>query len=218
MPCAEGLPSHPIMVMFRTRTGSPSRNVKEHAMSAGWILLAVIAGLAVFLVMAYNTMVSLRRRADQAFADIDVQLKQRHDLIPNLVETVKGYATHEKETFDAVIKARNGAVAAAGPQAQAAAEQQLSGAVGKLMALAEAYPDLKANTNFLKLQEDIGGVEDKLSAARRFFNNAVGEYNAQIESVPSVFFASKFGFQPREFFDVGAEKRAQIEVAPTVKF
>ncbi len=185
---------------------------------SGWIILAIIAGIAAFLVMSYNTMVTLRRRADQAFADIDVQLKQRHDLIPNLVETVKGYAAHEKETLDAVIKARNGAIAATGPQAQATAEQQLSGAVSRLMALSEAYPDLKANTNFLKLQEDLGGVEDKLSAARRFFNNAVGEYNAQIESVPAVFFASKFGFQPRQFFDVGDEKRTQMDVAPTVKF
>jgi LemA protein len=185
---------------------------------SGWIVLGLIAAVAIFLVMAYNTMVSLRRRADQAFADIDVQLKQRHDLIPNLVETVKGYATHEKETFDAVIQARNGAVAAHGPEAQAKAEQVLNGAVGRLMALAEAYPDLKANTNFLKLQEDLGGVEDKLSAARRFFNNAVGEYNAQIESVPSVFFASKFGFQPRTFFDLGEETRAQTSIVPTVKF
>jgi len=185
---------------------------------SGWVLLAIIAAVAAYLVMAYNSMVALRRRTDQAFADIDVQLKQRHDLIPNLVETVKGYASHEKETFDSVIKARNGAVAAKGPEAQAAAEQQLSGAVGRLMALAEAYPDLKANTNFLKMQEDLGGVEDKLAAARRFFNNAVQEYNAQIESVPAVFFASRFGFQPRGFFDVGEEKRAQIEVAPTVKF
>jgi LemA protein len=185
---------------------------------SGWILLAIIAAVAIYLVTAYNTRVTLRRRADQAFADIDVQLKQRHDLIPNLVETVKGYATHEKETLDAVIKARNGAIAASGPNAQAAAEQQLSGAVGRLMALAEAYPDLKANTNFLKFQEDLGGVEDKLSAARRFFNNSVGEYNAQIESVPAVFFASKFGFSPREFFDVGPEKRAEIEVVPSVKF
>ena len=185
---------------------------------SGWIFLGIVAAIVAFLVMAYNTMVSLRRRADQAFADIDVQLKQRHDLIPNLVETVKGYAAHEKDTFDAVIKARNGAVAAKGPEAQAQAEQQLNGAVGRLMALAEAYPDLKANTNFLKLQEDLGSVEDKLSAARRFFNNSVGEYNAQIESVPSVFFASKFGFQPRQFFDLGEEKRAEVEVAPSVKF
>ncbi len=184
----------------------------------GWILLAIIVAIGAYLVSAYNTMVTLRRRADQAFADIDVQLKQRHDLIPNLVETVKGYATHEKETFDAVIKARNGAMSASGPQAQAQAEQQLSGAVGRLMALAEAYPELKANTNFLKLQEDLGSVEDKLSAARRFFNNAVGEYNSQIESVPAVFFASKFGFQPREFFDLGEAKRTEIDVAPTVKF
>ncbi len=185
---------------------------------SGWIILGVLAAAVAVAVMAYNTMVSLRRRADQAFADIDVQLKQRHDLIPNLVETVKGYAAHEKETFDAVINARNGAVAAKGPEAQAQAEQQLNGAVGRLMALAEAYPDLKANTNFLKLQEDLGSVEDKLSAARRFFNNAVGEYNAQIESVPSVFFAAKFGFLPRQFFDLGEEKRTQIDVAPAVKF
>lgn len=185
---------------------------------SGWIILGVIAAIAAYLVAAYNGMVSLRRRADQAFADIDVQLKQRHDLIPNLVETVKGYASHEKETFDAVIRARNGAVNAHGEQAQAAAEQQLTGAVRNLMALAESYPELKANTNFLKLQEDLGSVEDKLSAARRFFNNAVGEYNASIESVPNVFFASKFGFVSRTFFDVGEEKRTQMDVAPTVKF
>jgi LemA protein len=184
----------------------------------GWFLLAVVVGVGAFLVFAYNTMVTLRRRTDQAFADIDVQLKQRHDLIPNLVETVKGYAAHEKETLDAVIQARNGAMAAHGPQAQAQAEQMLSGAVGRLMALAEAYPDLKANTNFLKLQEDLGAVEDKLAAARRFFNNAVSEYNASIESVPNVFFASRFGFLAREFFDLGTDERARIGVAPTVKF
>ena len=184
----------------------------------GWIILGVIAALIAYLVAAYNGMVSLRRRADQAFADIDVQLKQRHDLIPNLIETVKGYAAHEKSTFDVVIQARNGAMAARGEQAQAQAEQVLSGAVGRLMALAEAYPDLKANTNFLNLQDQLGAVEDKLAAARRFFNNAVGEYNASIESVPNVFFARNFGFTQREFFDVGEIKRAELDVAPTVKF
>ncbi len=185
---------------------------------SGWIILGILAAIAGYLVFAYNGMVAMRRRADQAFADIDVQLKQRQDLIPNLVETVKGYAAHEKETFDAVIRARNGAAAATTEQAKAQAEAQLSGAVGRLMALAEAYPDLKANTNFLKLQEDLGSVEDKLAAARRFFNNAVGEYNTQIESVPSVFFASQFGFTKREFFDVGEETRAQIAAPPSVKF
>ncbi len=184
----------------------------------GWVLLAIIAAIGGYLVMVYNTMVTLRRRTDQAFADIDVQLKQRHDLIPNLVETVKGYAAHEKETLDAVIRARNGAVSASGEQAQAQAEQALTGAVGRLLALAESYPDLKANTNFLKLQEDLGAVEDKLAAARRFFNNAVGEYNAQIESVPAVFLAQRFGFARRDFFDVGEAKRAALDVAPTVKF
>ncbi len=131
---------------------------------------------------------------------------------------MKGYAAHETSTFDAVIRARNGAAAAKGEQAQAAAEQQLTGAVRSLMALAESYPELKANTNFLKLQEDLGSVEDKLAAARRFFNNAVGEYNTQIESVPSVFFASRFGFLKRDFFDVGEETRARIEAPPQVKF
>ena len=183
---------------------------------SGWVLLAILAAIAGYLVIAYNGIVALRRRSDQAFADIDVQLKQRHDLIPNLVETVKGYAAHERETLDAVVQARMGAVSATGPQAQAVAEQQLSGAVSRLMALSEAYPDLKANTNFLKLQDDLGGVEDKLSAARRFFNNAVGEYNAQIESFPAVFFASRFGFTARTFFDVGSDKRAELDAAPPI--
>lgn len=185
---------------------------------SGWVIIGLLAAVAGYLVFAYNGMVAMRRRADQAFADIDVQLKQRQDLIPNLVETVKGYAAHEKETLDAVIRARNGAAAATTEQGKAQAEQQLTGAVGRLLALAESYPDLKANTNFLKLQEDLGSVEDKLAAARRFFNNAVSEYNTQIESVPAVFFAARFGFLKRDFFDVGAEKRAQMDVAPSVKF
>ena len=185
----------------------------------GWIILGLIAALIFYVFAAYNGIVAMRQRVNQAFADIDVQLKQRHDLIPNLIETVKGYATHEKETLDAVIKARNTAISASGPQAQAQAEQQLSGALGRLMALSEAYPDLKANTNFLQLQAELSVVEDKLAAARRFFNNAVQEYNAAIQSVPAVFFAANFGFQPREFFDVGEDKRSQMDAAPPqVKF
>jgi LemA protein len=183
-----------------------------------WIILGLLAAAIGYLVFAYNGMVAMRRRGDQAFADIDVQLKQRHDLIPNLIETVKGYASHERETFDAVIKARQGAVAASDPQGKAQAEQALSGAVGKLLALAESYPDLKASANFQSLQGELANVEDKLSAARRFFNNAVGEYNAAIESVPAVFFASKFGFLKRDFFDLGEQSRSQLDAPPTVKF
>lgn len=184
----------------------------------GWIILGLIAVLAIYLVMTYNGLVAMRQRVNQAFADIDVQLKQRHDLIPNLVETVKGYATHEKSTLNAVIAARNAAQGAGSVQDKAAAEQQLSGAVGRLLALGEAYPDLKASANFQQLQTDLGHVEDKLAAARRFFNNAVSEFNAAIQAFPAVLFAPKMGFAPREFFDVGPETRAQIETAPGVKF
>jgi LemA protein len=184
----------------------------------GWVFLGLIAVIVVWLLMSYNALVTLNQRANQAFADIDVQLKQRHDLIPNLIETVKGYAAHEKETFDAVIKARNTAMSAQGPGQQAAAEQGLSGALGRLMALSEAYPDLKANTNFLDLQAQLGNVEDKLAAARRFFNSSIGEFNAAIQAIPGVFFAKSLGFVNREFFDVGEAARVTLDKPPEVKF
>jgi len=184
----------------------------------GWGILGLVVLLIVYVIYTYNGLVGLRQRVSQAFADIDVQMKQRHDLIPNLVEVVKGYATHERETLDAVIKARNAAVSAQGPGAQAGAEQALSGAVGRLMALAEAYPDLKANTNFQQLQGELTDVENKLAAARRFYNNAVSEYNASIQAFPAVLFAPQMGFVAREFFDVGTEARAQLDTAPTIKF
>lgn len=184
----------------------------------GWILLGLIVAAIGYVIMTYNGLVTMRQRAGQAFADIDVQLKQRHDLIPNLIETVKGYASHERETLDAVIKARNSAISAQGPAAQAAAEQQLSGALGRLIALSEAYPDLKANTNFLDLQNQLGDVENKLSAARRFFNNAVGEFNGAVQSFPAVLFARNFGFSTMTFFDLGEDGRKSLDVAPTVKF
>lgn len=184
----------------------------------GWTFLALVVLAIGWGILSYNGLVALNQRTGQAFADIDVQLKQRHDLIPNLVETVKGYAAHEKETFDAVVKARNAALTATGPAAQGAAEQQLSGALGRLLALSEAYPDLKANTNFLQLQDQLANIEDKLAAARRFFNNAVGEYNAAIKAFPAVFFASKFGFVAKTFFDVGEEARKTLDVAPNVTF
>ncbi len=184
----------------------------------GWIGLGLIVAIGLWLIGVYNGLVNLRQRCKQAFADIDVQLKQRHDLVPNLVETVKGYAAHERETLDAVVKARNSAVSAQGPTAQAAAEGVLSAALGKLFALAEAYPDLKANQNFLELQRQLDDIENKLAAARRFFNNAAAEYNAKRESFPAVLFANSMGFQPQDFFDLGEADRKAASVPPQVKF
>ena len=184
----------------------------------GWAILGLIVVLVVYLIMTYNGLVAMRQRVNQAFADIDVQLKQRHDLIPNLVETVKGYATHEKSTLDAVIAARNAAQGASSVHDKAAAEQQLSGAVGRLLALGEAYPDLKASANFQQLQTDLTDIEDKLAAARRFFNNGVAEYNAAIQHFPAVIFAGLMGFRQQVFFDVGEAQRQTLETPPKVAF
>jgi LemA protein len=191
-------------------------------MTLGLILLIGAVVIAVLLIGIYNRLVALRQNCNQAFADIDVQLKQRHDLIPNLVETVKGYAAHEKGTLEAVIQARNAAVTAektGDPKAMGAAEGILGAALGRLIALSEAYPDLKANTNFQQLQAELSDIENKLAAARRFFNNAVGEYATSREQFPAVLVASAFGFGPREFFNVGEESRATMDAAPPqVKF
>src|SRR5207253_6415976 len=183
---------------------------------AGWIILGVIVVIALFLVVIYNRLVSLRQTVNQAWSDITVQLKQRHDLIPNLVETVKGYAAHERGTLDAVVKARNAAVSAATPEAQAQAENMLSGALRQLFALAEAYPNLKANENFLRLQSDLSDIENKIAASRRFFNNAVQEYNASIQQFPAVILAGPLGFAPRTYFDVEETERPAIATAPQV--
>jgi LemA protein len=182
-----------------------------------WIILGVIVVLIVWVIAIYNGLVTMRQRVSQAFADIDVQMKQRHDLIPNLVETVKGYAAHERGTLEAVIQARNTAVAAQGPAQQAAAENMLSGTLRQLFALSEAYPDLKANANFQQLQAELTDIENKLAASRRFFNNAVQEYNTGIQRFPAALFAGIFGFAPRQFFDVGEERKA-LDQAPQVKF
>lgn len=187
-------------------------------MSGLMIVLGVIAVLVLLAIAIYNRIVALNQRADQAFADVDVQLRQRHDLIPNLVETVKGYASHERQTLEEVIQARNAAVAAQGPAAQSQAEGALTAALGRLFALAEAYPDLKANTNFLELQRELADVENKIAAARRFFNNAVREYNTIIQQIPGNFIAPMGGFKPREFFEIPESSRAQMETAPEVKF
>ncbi len=185
-----------------------------------WIVIGVVVVVLLFLIIgAYNKLVALDQSANQAFADIDVQLKQRHDLIPNLVETVKGYAAHEAGTLEAVITARNRATQAGSVEDKVQAENILTGALGRLFALAEAYPDLKANQNFLSLQAELADLENKLAAARRFFNNAVGEYNTAREQFPAVIFAGMFGFGPREFFDVGEDSRASMDAAPPqVKF
>jgi LemA protein len=199
----------------RARDLSPP---EEHIMSTtGWIVIAVIVGVALWVMGVYNSLVALGQRVSQAFADIDVQLRQRHDLIPNLVETVKGYATHERGTLEAVVQARNSAVSAQSQDAKVAAETQLSGALGKLFALAEAYPDLKANTNFQQLQSELSDIENKLASARRFFNNAVSEYNSRIQQFPAALFAASFGFTPRTFFDLGDDRKT-VEQAPQVKF
>jgi LemA protein len=185
--------------------------------TTGWIVLGVVVVIVLWVIMIYNGLVSMRQRVGQAFADVDVQLKQRHDLIPNLVETVKGYAAHERGTLEAVIQARNAAATAQGPAAQGAAENALSGALRQLFALSESYPDLKANANFQQLQAELSDIENKIAASRRFFNNAVTEYNTGIQQFPAALFAGMFGFTQRSFFDLGDERKA-VEAAPQVKF
>jgi LemA protein len=185
-----------------------------------WIIIGLIVLFVLWIIMIYNGLVALRQRVNQAFSDIDVQTKQRHDLIPNLVETVKGYAAHERGTLEAVVQARNAAVTAqtGGVAAQAAAENVLSGALRQLFALSEAYPDLKANQNFQQLQAELSDIENKIAAARRFFNNAVQEYNTGIQQFPAVLMAGALGFTQKESFDVGVDERKVLEQAPQVKF
>ena len=186
-----------------------------------WIVIGVIVAIVLFIVVGgYNRLVALDQRADQSFADIDVQLKQRQDLIPNLVETVKGYATHERATLDAVTQARAAAAGAHNINERVQAENMLTGALGRLFAVAEAYPDLKANTNYLELQRELSDIENKLAAARRFFNSAVSEFNAVRRQFPVVLFAGLVGFgSDKPFFDVGEADRAAMTAAPpTVNF
>jgi len=173
------------------------------------IVIALIVVALIWAIGIYNGLVSMRQRVNQAFADIDVQLRQRHDLIPNLMGTVKGYAAHERGTLDEVVKARNAAMTAQGPAQQAAAENALTGALRQLFALAESYPDLKASSNFQQLQAELSDLENKIAASRRFFNNAVQEYNSDIQRFPAALFASSFGFAPKNFFDLG-EDRASV--------
>jgi LemA protein len=186
---------------------------------AAWTALGIVFALSVLLIAYYNRFVALGRRCDQAFADIDVQMKQRQDLVPNLVETVKGYAGHERGTLEAVIKARGAAQSAPTPDARMQAEAGLSAALGRLMVVTEAYPDLKASANFTRLQEELSDIENKMAAARRFLNNAVGEYNTTRDAFPGVFVAAAFGFATRTFYDVGQDRRQAMDAAaPSVRF
>ena len=174
------------------------------------IVIVVVVILAAWLVSMYNSLVKMRNNRENAFADIDVQLKQRHDLVPQLVETVKGYAAHEKDTLERVINARNGAIGAKTIDEKIVAENALSSALSGLKITLEAYPDLKANQNFLQLQEEIADLENKLSSVRRYFNSAV-------ETFPSNILAGMFGFRKEVMFDLG-EQRAALEEAPKIKF
>jgi len=181
------------------------------------VILAVVVLICLFLVSKYNTLVRLRNNRENAFADIDVQLKQRHDILPQLVETVKGYAAHEKDTLERVIAARNGALGARTIDEKIAAENTLTSALAGLKITLEAYPDLKANQNFLQLQEEISDVENKLASVRRYFNSATREYNNSVETFPSNIVAGMFGFRKEIMFDLG-EQRATLEEAPKIKF
>ena len=181
------------------------------------VLMVIVVAVLMMVIGTYNRLVALRQTANNAYADVDVQLKQRQDLVPNLVETVKGYAAHERGTLDEVVAARAAAAGATDIEGKVAAENALTGALGKLFVVAEAYPDLKANQNFMQLQAALGDIENKLAAARRFFNNAVAEFNAQAQSFPAVLFAASMGFTQRDFFDLG-EGRAAAQAAPQVKF
>ena len=178
------------------------------------IAIVVVVLIVLFVITAYNGLIRLKNKVDAAWAQVDVQLKRRYDLIPNLVETVKGYAAHEKDTFEAVVAARNSAMSAggSGPAAQADAENALSGTLKSLFALSEAYPDLKANTNFLNLQEELTATEDKIAYSRQFYNGAVQELNTKIQVFPSSLLAGMAKATAREYFKTDEAERGPVKV------
>lgn len=185
-------------------------------MIAVWIVLGVVVVLALFLWITYNSLVTLKIRVDEAWSDITVQLKRRFDLIPNLINTVKGYAAHESGVFEKVTEARANAMNAQGVKETAEAENQFEGALKSLFAVAEAYPDLKANQNFIQLQQELVDTEDKIQAARRFYNGGVRDLNTKIQIFPNNIFAGMLGFKQREFFEV--EDQATVEQPVNVQF
>ena len=177
-----------------------------------WILLAVVVLVLLWLVFTYNGFVRLRNRIANAWAQIDVQLRRRYDLIPNLVETVKGYAKHERETFEAVTRARAAAIDASGVRDQAQAENMITSALKSLFAVAEAYPELKANANFLSLQEELSATEGRIAYARQFYNDAVLQMNTKVQSFPSNLVANAFGFREHEYFEADDTSRGPVSV------
>jgi LemA protein len=177
-----------------------------------WIVLGVVVLLVLYVIVAYNGLIKLRNRVDNAWAQIDVQLKRRYDLIPNLVETVKGYAKHERGTFEAVTQARANAINASGPAEQAQAENMITGALKSLFAVAEAYPDLKANENFLSLQEELSGTEGRISYARQYYNDSVQQLNTKIQTFPTAVLANIFKFKEREYFEADDASRGPVTV------
>ena len=184
----------------------------------GIIILIVVVLLALWLISIYNRLVKLRNNRETAFANIDVQLKQRHDLVPQLVATVKGYATHERELLEKVTEARAQAMGATTMDDKIAAENSLTAALSGLKVSLEAYPDLKANQNFLQLQNELADIENKLAAVRRFFNSATRELNNAVQTFPSNLIAGMFGFKTEPMFEIPTEQRAELDKAPEVKF
>src|SRR3989344_2900768 len=183
-----------------------------------WVVVAIISVVALWVVITYNRFVTLRNRVKEALSDIDVQLKRRYDLIPNLVNTVKGYAAHEQGVFEKVTEARTRAMGATGMHDKAAAENMLTGALKSLFAVAEAYPDLKASANFVELQRELRDTEDKIQAARRFYNGNVRDFNISVQSFPTNLLSGMFGFKKEEFFELGEEARARVAEPPKVSF
>ncbi len=183
-------------------------------MGIGWILLIAVVLVVFWVIVVFNGLVTLKNRTDEAWSDIDVQLKRRYDLIPNVVETVKGYAAHESGTFQKVTEARTAAMGAKTMAEHAQAENALSQTLKSLFAVAEAYPELKANTNFLQLQQELADTEDKIQAARRFYNGNVRDFNIKLQVFPTNMIGGALGFTKREFFEIAEAEKA----APTVKF
>jgi len=178
-----------------------------------YVILAIVAVVIIWLVMIYNGLITLKNRTDEAWSDIDVQLKRRYDLIPNLIETVKGYATHEQATLEKVIEARNAAMAQSGHDAsKAQAENELSGTLKSIFALSENYPDLKANQNFLKLQDELSDTENKIQAARRFYNGNVRDFNTKIEVFPNNAINNLLKFKKYDFFEASATEKENVQV------
>ncbi|MBW3644801.1 MAG: LemA family protein [Actinobacteria bacterium] len=181
-------------------------------MTIVWILLGIVVLLGVYAVVLYNGLIKLRNRIENAWAQIDVQLRRRYDLIPNLVETVKAYATHERETLESVTRARAAAINAGSVGEQAQAENMVTSALKSLFAVSEAYPDLKANQNFLQLQEELSGTEGRISYARQFYNDTVFRYNTKIQSFPALLIAGPLQFRPREYFEADDTSRGPVQV------